>query len=1166
MDFHCLARKDLQTLCKMNKIPANRTNVAMAEALSSLNIVKGIEKYCKSTESSAAGSSVESPEKNVVTSPKTIGRRKQVTATPVTRRKKRVSPVKTLQRVYNTRLSAKLLKKEKVESEKKECLEALKFNSDCEVVSDCDLGEVLEDKSVPGCDNVGENLSVPEIEQQNMSVLWTNASEDLDLKESSATEMKSVPLQNSDYGFRSLKKPNDKDMVVLEVPFCEKNDDVGVGLIFSEVHAEVIPNEVKVFQKDANKAETPVSERKDAIPNLSPQEKGSLDVGFSYSKNELGRGTSRRGNGENLNAQVTAITDMNDDTGVGLIHSQTDAEVIPIEVFQIEANKPETPINERKDAIPNLSPQEKMSVDVGYSYSRDESKRRASPRGNGENLSARITAVTDMNGSDYMGVDSSYEIEKVRGSLNSKYADRDLDSKHTAAENMKCKQLENNVEGFQILKMPSCNTMVVVDVPLYKKKDDAGIDLCNSETADITKVMLNEVETPTSEMKAAIPILSLQEKGSVDVGFSFLTNEVQSGNSKRGSSDHLDAQFSALTDMIAGDLSSKGKFHLSEIEQLSESPNSKYADKKLDFKDTDDTNLKSEFLTNKGSCNVEADSSVLDIEQQIESLKFKNAIEDVDAKELAAKYLESIVLKMNVDGSKMDAVDVLEEIPCREHMVVVDPLHHKTKDVDDVDFSPREIEITTEVRANEAKFLPKGTENAEVKTPIQRAKVTEKVFSPKENDSFPGPDEVGVHFSFSEGSDDVELHFYVLEADKNMDAAVNFSTESYERESLKEHLNMESCEKVGFGEGVHDLMIQPKSEKVMLECLSSGVDNSVDGENFDNSVKILEDISCNSESGAAYGDVKGLASQEEISCQAIACGPPICSESSERLENSIHNNSDDDTSIDTEFFQHNAYSKQSDSSRKSSEIYSSDGAFKYADKLEMKGSVKATNDFSGRVLSVDEMGDKDSFSDDPESNSKTFDNSSCDTEAESYFLEYAISSKQQNRKRESTASQIFDSSCTREPADQSEMPESFDSSIGYSSEIASSNQLSAKSISKESRLPVASDISSCCSGIKKLSFDASPKASEAKSPCFLKLGGQMCPSSAPPSLQSRRTKIHLREQPLLLADHPFTEKVLSSYMLSSGPCQFANMSNYMPLSKVDSNVLDDKENIEQNDI
>lgn len=39
MDYRSLVRKDLQALCKLNKIPANRTNVAMAEALSSLHIV-----------------------------------------------------------------------------------------------------------------------------------------------------------------------------------------------------------------------------------------------------------------------------------------------------------------------------------------------------------------------------------------------------------------------------------------------------------------------------------------------------------------------------------------------------------------------------------------------------------------------------------------------------------------------------------------------------------------------------------------------------------------------------------------------------------------------------------------------------------------------------------------------------------------------------------------------------------------------------------------------------------------------------------------------------------------------------------------------------------------------------------------------------------------------
>jgi len=36
MDFHTLSRKELQALSKMNKIPANITNVAMADALSAL--------------------------------------------------------------------------------------------------------------------------------------------------------------------------------------------------------------------------------------------------------------------------------------------------------------------------------------------------------------------------------------------------------------------------------------------------------------------------------------------------------------------------------------------------------------------------------------------------------------------------------------------------------------------------------------------------------------------------------------------------------------------------------------------------------------------------------------------------------------------------------------------------------------------------------------------------------------------------------------------------------------------------------------------------------------------------------------------------------------------------------------------------------------------------
>ncbi|KAA0055115.1 putative beta-tubulin polyglutamylase [Cucumis melo var. makuwa] len=45
MDFHTLSRRELQALCKRNKIPANITNVAMADALAALQSVEGIEEF-----------------------------------------------------------------------------------------------------------------------------------------------------------------------------------------------------------------------------------------------------------------------------------------------------------------------------------------------------------------------------------------------------------------------------------------------------------------------------------------------------------------------------------------------------------------------------------------------------------------------------------------------------------------------------------------------------------------------------------------------------------------------------------------------------------------------------------------------------------------------------------------------------------------------------------------------------------------------------------------------------------------------------------------------------------------------------------------------------------------------------------------------------------------
>ncbi|KAK8698267.1 hypothetical protein V6N13_114392 [Hibiscus sabdariffa] len=51
MDFHSLTRKELQFLCKKNKIPANITNVAMADALKALELVEGLEELQNQSQS-----------------------------------------------------------------------------------------------------------------------------------------------------------------------------------------------------------------------------------------------------------------------------------------------------------------------------------------------------------------------------------------------------------------------------------------------------------------------------------------------------------------------------------------------------------------------------------------------------------------------------------------------------------------------------------------------------------------------------------------------------------------------------------------------------------------------------------------------------------------------------------------------------------------------------------------------------------------------------------------------------------------------------------------------------------------------------------------------------------------------------------------------------------
>ncbi|XP_074380515.1 uncharacterized protein LOC141721476 isoform X3 [Apium graveolens] len=1049
MDFHSFVRKDLQFLCKLNKIPANRSNVAMAEALSSLKTVKGIEKFCKSSELSVAESSVESPEKNVVTSPKTTrtGRRRQVregygvvqTVTPFTRRRSKVpvASANNVQTVYNTRLSTRLLKKEVEESEKKECIEALKISSYCDVVSDNDFGEVFEGKN--STDDVVVDLSLSEIDMTPEIV----AQED--------TRKAEVPMP-----IRERK--------AVEEVFSQKKNDYFPGSDNGGVHftffegSDNVGNQFFFLEDDDNvdAAVTPSTETESLIEQLKLESSGKMnqqeiscnkESGCVYD-NGKGLASQEEVNGlqvdeieavseipsEDKMAEIekpshdnTGFLKWSDDVGVDLCVSKTDVstEVLAhgVKVFQMNTDNTvvETPNSEMIDAIPSISLQEEGSIDVGFSFLENEFQSESSKRVYGDSLDAQVTDLTDSKVLvlDGKGVDSSVsKIEEQSESLNRKNADKDLNSGDPTTSYMKSKVLENI--GFQVdtveavLEMQSNDNMAGVDLTLDNKNDclawldDTGVYLYLSNTDILTKVLANEgfqvaplkpkAETQSDDSKAVVDMLHREKEDDVVVDFSL-------------------SEIDMTPEVVAQEDTEKAgvQMPICETKAVEEvfSPQKNGSDNVgvhfTFFEGSDNVGNQFSFLENDN--NVDAavtPTGSKETESLKEQLKSESSgkmnQQDISCnKESGCVYDngKGLACQEEVNGLQVNNIEAVSEMPSEEKNDVV------------VNLSLSEIDMTPEVVAQE------DTEKAVVQMPVCERKAVEEVFSPQKN----GSDNIGVHFTFFEGSDNVGNQFSFLENDDNVDAAVTPSG-GKETESLNEQLKLESSGKMN-----------------------------------------QQNISCNKELACVYDNGKELTSQDEVSGKVVASGLKKCSESYGRTESLKHIDIGDCNSSETNLFQHNASYKQSDIKRKLvSEILSCIDACEFVDQLEMPGSVEVSDDFSGEVTSVDELGYKNTLVDDP-------------------VIPEISSEATKDKKRESLASQILCASSTNEPADQSDTSDSFDSSVGFSSKVTRYHQfVSGNSLTKESRPRVESDVSFCFSGINNLRFDEREQASEVKSP------------------------------------------------------------------------------------
>eukprot|EP00258_Populus_trichocarpa_P031548 XP_024447567.1 uncharacterized protein LOC112325357 [Populus trichocarpa] len=190
MDFHSLSRKELQDLCKKNKIPANMTNIAMADALKVLDKVEGREEFTNVPEPDPQ----QSPEKAISGSPevpqtsvRTLTRRKPLriepeSSKPLTRTRcttrgtvvgegdqenktanlsetpimlgqankdfnKAQNEEKSVQRVYSTRHSVRLLEKgmEGLGLKEKERVRLLKMDGLCWEIEDVETKDETGD-------------------------------------------------------------------------------------------------------------------------------------------------------------------------------------------------------------------------------------------------------------------------------------------------------------------------------------------------------------------------------------------------------------------------------------------------------------------------------------------------------------------------------------------------------------------------------------------------------------------------------------------------------------------------------------------------------------------------------------------------------------------------------------------------------------------------------------------------------------------------------------------------------------------------------------------------------------------------------------------------------------------------------------------------------------
>nr|XP_043637315.1 uncharacterized protein LOC122608291 [Erigeron canadensis] len=309
MDFHSLNRRQLQSLCKLNKIPANITNVAMADALQSLQSVVGVEEFLNPV----PAETVELPnEVNELMSPAPVtscrtsvrsrvkksyvdfvpattdrGGRKQVdaegandalkTQAVASTRKKAAETsmatqdsvkkeANTVQRAYSTRRSTRLTEKKLAETGvmDRKASQPVKIGS---FLEEEDSGNLVSEKSLGSETSHESDISFENTEDSVVEGSVESFSKE---KVEDICEM----FDNVDLE----EKQNDGDKFVSnEVDNSEEEN----AYVVSEEHSDSLLSDKETFVSESKPSDTPSSELEDMSSVVSEMKNESLESSAS---------------------------------------------------------------------------------------------------------------------------------------------------------------------------------------------------------------------------------------------------------------------------------------------------------------------------------------------------------------------------------------------------------------------------------------------------------------------------------------------------------------------------------------------------------------------------------------------------------------------------------------------------------------------------------------------------------------------------------------------------------------------------------------------------------------------------------------------------------------------------------------------------------------------